>query len=462
MHIDPQHMRTAACRVLILLQALLLGSLGLLSLPAQSMDTRGQIRIGAYTRTVTFKEAVLGETNNDEYVISSQVKLDLLNLTEDRGQVLFEVRDKIDNFGKLERENLRLTSYNRFQVRTAAYRKPWENNRFYYTVGRFQLSEANIRSHDGAELGYRYSREIRTGLFVGQGPEDILTPLYVDPETQSVNNMQAGAYVTYDTKVGAEDSSYLTQAIAQAPSYDITDAENHAYYYQQGMWTFTPTHRLVTQVLYDVSPNSQLRRGYVSYTYLTEKYRAMSYFQQTTTEDYLIKQTLEDSLVPSAVQSLNFELRHRYSPTFSLDYSLSYGRRSADGLTRTEYALGTLFPRLFSSSGSARAQFGIRNNFQSKENFLKVGYDYWSRSFGLGVSHVINNENYEDGTKNTRQISLIDMGFFFFDDFRGSLGYQREQDKSVQANAMFVMVGYRFGSGAVSPVRTKPARFEAI
>jgi hypothetical protein len=432
-------------------------------LRAHAAEIRGQVRTGAYTRQVTFKESFFGETSNDEHVVSGQLRLDLLKLNDNEDRVLFNGSDKFDNFGKLNRNNLNLTSYNRFQLRTAAYQRPWEKNPVYFTVGRFALPEANIFANDGMEAGYRLGNSTRLGIFGGQGPKDVLTPLYVDPTIQdSIKSTQLGAYVSYENKENFDDSSYFTQAIGQAPTYNITDTQSHTYYYQRGMWLFTPVHRLLTLVHYDFSPRSTLRRGYASYTYLTDDIRATGYIQQTNTEDYLINQTLQESLKPSPVQNVNLEARHRLSPTFSIDYKLSFGKRTIDSKKQNEYAFGFLFPGLLSESGSGRTQLGIRDNFQSREKFFRVGYDYWSDTFSIQFSHLINKEDYEDGTANLRQVSFVDGASYLSDNLRASLGYQHEEDSKVSANAFFLMIGYRFGSGSVSSGRLKPAKFESI
>ena len=454
-------MRRDAARIASFSLILLVLGLGSAS-PIDAATTRGQVRLGGYTRIVTFKDKLQGEENNDEAVLSGQFSLDALELNDSNDQVVLDFRDKWDSYGKLERQNLRLSSYNRIQMRTLAYRRPWETNRFYFTLGRFALAEANVLSNDGADAGYRLSRSFRLGVFGGQGPKDILMPLYVDPKEPAINNLQAGSYLTYENKGGVEDSSYLTQAVGQGPTYDITDKANHAYYFQQGMWTFTNAHRLATTALYDFKPTSVLRRASISHIFTSEKYRTHLYLQQTNTEDYFLKQTIEDTLKPSPVQTLGFELRQRLLQNLSFDYSLLFGKRTEDGLTQKELAFGILLPRLIFDASSLRTQFGVRNNFQSKDNFVRISYDYWARYIGLGLSHLIVKEDYESGLKNQRQISTIDSSFFLSEDLRGTLAYQIESDDKASAKALFVMIGYRFGEASVSPVRTKTPRFESM
>ncbi len=437
----------------------------ILSGPAFGIEFKGNTRIGYYTRQVEFQGDYLketaGETNNDEQVLSAELRANLEDIDESKDRFLVDFRNKRDNFGRLERENLRLSAYDRRQLRVAAFQRPWENNRVYFTVGRFTLPEANILANDGAEVGYRSSKSTRYGLFAGQGAKDIIAPLYVDPDTREVPATQAGLYYNYEVKDGPEDSSYLTNALAQAPSYDITDSQSHLYYYQQGMWTMNNVHRFGSLVHFDFAPKTSLRRGYVSYFYQTDRLRTGGYFQQTSTEDYLIKQTLQDNLAPSTVRSLDLSARYRVTANFSVEAGAERGSRSSDGLTRTEYSAGLLFPRILGDTSSTRLQLGVRQNFLSKDKFTKIAYDYWGKTLSVGLSHTITDETYDDDTKNKRSVTTVDAGVFVLDDIRGSLGYEVESDSKVNAKALFVMVGYRFGSMASSP-RTKPARFEEL
>ncbi|MCX6130946.1 MAG: hypothetical protein NTX25_18050 [Proteobacteria bacterium] len=434
--------------------------------PAEAYEYDGDARLGYLTRQVEFKGDFLnqtnGETHNDEQVLNAQLKLNIEDLSSNKDRVLFDFRDKRDNFGKLERENLRLINYDRRQLRLLAFERPWESNRHFFSLGRFALPEANILANDGAEYGYRSSKALRYGIFAGQAPKNIISPLYVDPETRSLSGVQAGAYLNFEHKEGFEDSTYFSSAIAEAPTYDVTDAENHAYYYQKGMWTVGGFHRYSSLIHYDFTPKSSLRRAYLSYAFQAEKLRAGGSFQQTNTEDYLIKQVIQDTLAPSAVQSFNLDLRYLISNHLSIDLASSEGRRTSDGLKRTENALGLLFPRLLGDSSSVRLQLGVRANFQSHDKFSKISYDFYARSFSIGLSYMIVDENYDDGTTNKRTIANLDGGFFLFDDIRGSVGYELENDSKVNASALLMMLGYRFGAGSLSAPRTKPARFEEI
>lgn len=441
---------------------------GLASDSAQAFEYQGQVRSGIFTRHARFEEPIAGESTNDESVYYGQLKLNLFDFNKSQDEIVFDARDKVDNYGKLERENLRLGTYNEFQIRHLAYQRPWENNRLYFKAGRFPLREANVLANDGAEVGYRVSRDSRIGLFGGQAPKNIITPLYVDPDTREIPNTQGGLYYVYEKKEGFQRSLYTTNSFGSTPTYNLTETENHTSFYHFGLWQLSSAHRLSSMLQQDFSPESSLRRAYLTYTFFGLNLRANASVNQTNTEDYLIKQSLLDPLPPSPVQTYMADIRYRLHPRLSLDLSSSFSRRSLDSKTSSEVAFGVISPKFLLANGSIRAQYGVRDNYLSADNFARVGYDYWNQYFSLSLSHLISKEVYEaeEGEEaeepNTRQISVVEGGFYLSESLRGSLSYQVEKDDQVTADAFFLMVGYRFGSGSVSPVRTKLSPWEEI
>ena len=397
--------------------------------------------MGSYSRAVEFEVPINGETSNDEKAYSAELKLNVYDFSSHEDNIIVDIRDKVDNYGKLETSNLTLDSYNRVQVRELAYKRPWETNRFYFTFGRFSLSEANILDNDGVELGLHFSRNTRLGLFGGQAPKDIITPYYVNPDTSDVNNAQAGLYYSYEKKNGFERSVYTNNALALAPTYNLTDKKSHTYFFHMALWNMNSNNRLSTYLQQDFVPTSSLRRLSVTHSYFDPNFHTNLSLSQTNTEDYLIQQDILDPLPPSPEQSVRFDLRQRVFAQLSLDYSAGYSRRVEDTKTMSEYALGVIVPKLLVSTGSFRAQYGIRNNYFSKDRYIRGGYDYWNQFFSLSLIHTVIASEYDDKTKNNRQITNIDGGFYVSDRFRGALGYQREKDDKLSASAFFVMLG---------------------
>lgn len=445
-------------------KALILNA-GLVLLPehAAAFSVLGNLRVGGYTRAVEFEETSNGDATNDEQVLSAQLKMDITDFDSQNDAFVIDLRDKIDSYGRLDTQNLSLDTYNRFQVRELAFKRPWEDNKFYFTLGRFSLAEANILDNDGGEFGYRFSKQSRLGLFGGMAPKDVITPYYVTPNTDSVNNAQAGLYYSYEKKNGLERSLYTNNALAMGPTYNLTDKKSHTYFYHMAIWNMTAQNRISSYLQQDFVPKAGLRRASLSHSFYNPKFETSLSLIQTNTEDYLIQQDILDSLAPSGEQQLRFDLRHRIFAFLNFDYLLAFSKREADGKAQSEYALGLIVPKLLSNSGSARAQYGIRNNYFSKDRYFRVGYDFWNKFFSASLMHTVIDMEYEDtGLKNTRQVSTVDGGFFLNERVRASVAYQREQDAVLSASALFLMVGYRFGSGPAAPIRTRPAPFEEI
>ena len=431
---------------------------------AYAVDVLGTARVGAYTRTVQFIDEINGETNNDENVFSAQLKAEIYDFNSRDDTFVMDIRDKVDTFGKLDQQNLSLETYNRLQIREMAYKRPWETNRIYFSLGRFSLIEAAIIDNDGAEIGYRFSRSLRFGLFGGQAPKDVVTPYYINPDDAAeVNSTQGGLYVSYEKKSGFERSIYTNNAVAISPTYNITDEQSHTYFFHMGLWNLTPSNRISTYLIQDLVPTSSLRRGSVSHQYLGVKLKTSLSFAQTNTEDYLIRRDLLDELLPSSEQAINLDIRHRMFSMLSVDYSAGFSKRSADGKTANDFALGIILPKFLLATGSLRAQFGQRTGYTSEGTFIRAGYEYWNQTFSASLIHTVRNDTYEeDQFKTTRQITDVDAGIFLSDRLRGSVGFQREADERLSATAFFMMVGYRFGVGSVAPVRQKPSLFEEI
>ncbi len=429
---------------------------------AKAIGVVGNFRLGLYSRTVEFDPAINGDTSNDEQVVSAQLKMDVNDFDSYNDTFVIDMRDKMDSYGKLDSQNLSLQNYNRFQVREMAFKRPWEYNRFYFTLGRFSLTEANIIDNDGVELGYRFSKQSRLGLFGGMAPKDVITPYYVSPTTQSVNNVQGGLYYSYEKRSGVESSLYSNNALAMSPTYDITDKKSHSYFYHMAVWNVNPQHRLSSYLVQDFAPTASMRRASLSHSYTTTKLKTNLSLIQSNSEDYLVQRDLLDPLAPSSEQLVRFDLRHKTFPGLNLDLQAGIGNRSADKKSSSEYALGLIFPKFIAKSGSARVQYGIRNNYYSKDSYVRGGYDFWHESFSASLIHTILQQTYDTGLKNTRQITMIDAGFFLSDRIRGALAYQIEKDDRLSASAFFLMIGYRFGTGAASPIRTRPALFEEI
>ncbi len=98
----------------------------------EAIETQGQLRLGTFSRNVKFEDNSAGEQTNDELIYSSQLTMNVFDFNSSSDMFTLDARDKIDTYGKLEVENLRLINYNQFQIRRLAYERPWDSNRLYF------------------------------------------------------------------------------------------------------------------------------------------------------------------------------------------------------------------------------------------------------------------------------------------------------------------------------------------
>ena len=104
------------------------------STQALGASYRGQARVGAVNSQVKFTEPLQGEESNDAALISTRLFLEANRIRSRKDQFVLDLRDRYDFFGKSNSQILSLESVNELQIRQAAYKKPWEINRSYYTI----------------------------------------------------------------------------------------------------------------------------------------------------------------------------------------------------------------------------------------------------------------------------------------------------------------------------------------
>ena len=444
--------------------AILLVSLAFpLSHTSQALDYRGHVRFGGYQSSVTLNNDTSGLGTNDASIASTRLDLDLTRLNRNRDEIGIEIRDKYDFFGKSNNEILQLEAENNLDLRELRYERPWENNRLYFSLGRFPLPEANIFTHDGAEAGYRLTRNHRIGVFGGIANEEVFTPAYLEPDYQGYNGIQAGAYSLYENnRQGRSASTYMSNAIAQGPTVELLDVVNKVYYFHLGNFNLSESHRLRTQANLDIQPSSSLRRAYLGYQYFSRAFRVSTYLSRISPEDYRLKKEIRDALTASTLDSLGAKVLHRLSGSLSLEYSASTARRSEDSLDRTELTAGARYRGLLRGRLAVGGLFGLRDNYLSDDNYLRATLDYYSQLIYISSYFQMFNEDYAIGTKLNGTTIYGELGFYLSEMFRGSMAYTQSQDQQSSIQSFFLMIGYTFGEQSTSPIRRLSPRFESL
>jgi hypothetical protein len=431
---------------------------------AYGFGVKGQFRLGGYSSQVKLDEDPQGLGHNDSSVISSRLHLDLIRLNRSGDEVTIDIRDDYDFFGKSDRELLELQAENQLEIREAAYRNPWEYNRLYYTVGRFTLPEANIYTNDGAEVGYRLTRASRVGGFLGVANEDIVSPDTVTPDYRGFNGNQGGIYYIYENKGSRfRDSTYMTNAIAQSPTFELNDFRNKVYFYHMSLFYLGSSHRFSNHVNFDIQPESHLRQAYLSYQYQSMRYRFNTYFNRLSAEDYRLQQDIQDSLAPSVVDTLSADFIQRLDPALSLEYKARLSQRSTDSLKRLLLLVGSRYRGLSRGRMSVGGFVGSRQNYLSDDLLIDLQFDYFQQNYSVHIDQEISTRDYRD-----RDVSLTEtktygeLAFYFSDSFRGSAAYSLAQNEQATVNTLYVMMGYYFGRGTTSPLRRIAPAFEGL
>ena len=173
----------------------------LVGYPSLAYEYNGSVRAGYINSKIDYSSADLSGATNDVEIFSTRLNLDVDRINRKEDLFTLDLRDRYDFFGKVDSEILQLSAENTLQIREAAYKRPWENNRTFYSVGRFSLPSAGILANDGGEYGYRMSKRHRVAAFIGIAPEDVLTPASITPEIRGYDGNQGGVYSVYEKKI---------------------------------------------------------------------------------------------------------------------------------------------------------------------------------------------------------------------------------------------------------------------
>ncbi|SMF36390.1 hypothetical protein [Pseudobacteriovorax antillogorgiicola] len=426
-------------------------------------DYTGQVRLGAINSQIRYSEPIQGEESNDISIISTRLFLEGEDLFSRRDGFVLDLRDKYDFFGKANSEILSLESSNEFIIRQAAYKKPWEVNRGYYTVGRFSIPEAGIIANDGGEYGYRLNRSHRVGGFIGIAPEDVVTPASVSPDERGFDGNQGGIYSVYKREnAGRMDTTFMINTLAQAPSFELDDFVNKVYYYHQGIFNLGFKHRVSSYVNFDVMPSASLRRAYVTHGYYLTKFRVRSSFTRITAEDYRLKKDIRDDLEPSTLNALKSTVTQRFNRDLNFTYGLEYAQRAADGLSRTELEVGATYRGMLRRRLSLGAYYGQRDNFESDDNYIKLSTRYYQNFYSLSAAYIMETENFDTGDTLNPQTIHLDFAFYTSDKLRGSTSYILSTAEDRTVTSLMFSLGYQFGKESTSPTRKRAMSFEEL
>ena len=254
----------------------------------------------------------------------------------------------------------------------------------------------------------------------------------------------------------------MTNAVAQAPSFELDEFINRVYFYHYGAFNLGFPHRFTSFVNFDLAPSSSLRRGRFSYAYYKKKYRIRSSFSRISAEDYRTKQDIRDDLPPSALTTIKTSGRYRYSRKIQLNGGLTYGTRSEDSLKSTDLYFGGLYTGLMKKRLSLGAKFGQRDDYLSDDTYIQAQISYYRTKWNVFASLTQESESYDSGEKLSPLTINGEFAYFFSKKLRGSASFTKSDAEDRSLTSFMMMIGYQFGSDSTSPTRRRTPNFEEI
>lgn len=426
------------------------------------MSAKGYISTGSYTSSVKLDNDPLGNGINDVNIISSRFNLGLDNLLG-RDRFVMDVRDKHDFFGATDRELLELKSKNTLLVRQLAYEKPWRYNRFFYSVGRFEMFDAGIYANDGISLGYRINLGHRIGLIAGLADKTLISPRGFINDDSDYNGQQAALFWVYESaKNKDKNSTYLSQSLISGPTVELEKQQNNLRYHQLGIFHISGTQRYTSLIDLDITPTINLRKALFNFGVYRNRYRFESSYRRIHQDDFRLEQDIREVLAPSKIQSITARFIDRISRNFSMEYNSILSNRIDDGLFSYDLGLGLRYKEFLSKRMSIGLLGGYRNHYLSKDTYAKLKVDYYSSDIGVHVAQIYRSETYDDSDKSLNPlITRAELSFYLNKKVRGSAALNYTSDKELSIISAYLMIAYHF-TGKTSQVRTLPAEFESL
>lgn len=408
----------------------------------------GRVYSGFYASRERFADPSDGTTSNDFATASSRIYMKASDLGSSRWEMTGDVRDKHDFFDKLDREKLELGPGNTLQVRQLSIGNPGTFSNLFGNVGRFPIPDAGAVHTDGAELGYRWNSVFQTSIFGG------LNPKRTDQTALGFNrNAQVfGAYSIYQPKASTWRNSFrLSNAFTAQTVSGHTD---RLFWYGNVLYVWDSYNSISGFVYFDFVPRANVQNANLDYHHQITR-------SVSTTLDVLVADVIEYSrrrgvlerLNPSSYRELSGGVRHEINPNWSMDYRATYGMRSSDSLTLMEGRLGPYLPRFINRFTTFRGQIGMRKNFTSTDQFLKMNFGYFTKYWEFNLDSELGIRNYSGGPIEHPLIHELEMAHYLSQALYGTLSIQNAHTERVDIWSGFIKIGYRFGSQDVPPLR---------
>lgn len=433
----------------------LLGAALAVSTPLSAYEYSGRAVIGAFRGTESNKEDPDKPVKNDKDYFVADFYLLATDITRSKLTFTLDLRDRYNQFGKVDKDSLTLVAKNEPKLNQLVLRQPSRPKRWFWSLGRFYIADDRFLGHDGVELG-KSMGAWRFGAFAGLAP----SPTYKDSLRFAKEPSQMGAFAIYDrVSQSGQKRRYFSSAIAMR-ELKLVAREIPTDKAEENFLTFRAIDQqnFYNRVLVDGKVD--FTNGFSLQNLLARASRRVAaklvghvgYLRYDFTE-YDIMRDLRDELVASSYDQFDLRLQYRTSATGLLEGHALTGNRSIDGKSKTHLALSYRRAKLLRGKMSAFVGIAQTANFVSDDNTFKAGLNYYQNRGEIGVRGEYRQEAKDDGTNLTANIVSLHSSWLLSKSMLlgGSIQYAADQLHTV--STMLLTLGYRFDSQAMTPIR---------
>ena len=414
----------------------------------------GRVTLGAVVIKEQYKTNDFGSDSNDSLFSSNRLFLKGTELFNDQWSSVLDARNTYDQFGKLNKEQLRLEAKNTFHFRQLSFGNIESRSQFRTNLGRFSLNEAGGVYVDGLQLDCsKCVSVLNSGIFTGYNPK---SPEKTELEFND-KATQVGGYITYKSSESNWDTySYISHAFVQQKYFEQIERK---YLFQQINYQWDEFSRWNSTVFLDFYsqnwPSSKIQTMSLFYQqeFSSQLDMELNYIKIDALE-YQRKQSVLENLPssPFSESGIQINLRQSTGTVYSLSYSK--GLRELDQLSLETYKLGLELTGILNSSIDLRLFAGAKNNFTSADTFIRGNVGYFSKNWEITLDQTIEQAKYKDTSETSNQyITELGATSFFGKTVFVTTSFQRASDNKVDILSLFFKLGYRFGFAETAPIR---------
>lgn len=420
-----------------------------LTWPCHATKINGRFYLGGYGATERFKETTGDSNTNDFMIASSRFFLKLSELGESKKwESTIDLRDSQDFFDKLDKERLQLYARNEFQVRQLYSRYVNPKVGFGGALGRFPVSEAGSVNVDGALTEWRMNSNWSSALFAGLNSKRV-EQSYMQYNSDST---VTGAYLRFEPKNSNWNRNILLNHAFVNQKYK-SETERR-YFFHNLIYQWNENSRVISLAYVDFIPKTKVQTANLIWQqYINSRLENELDYLAMDVIDYTRKQNVLEQMSPSPYFETQDKLEFHLDATKSIGLTALSGKRSYDGLHKTEAALIYSHNQIWSPKWDLYSKLGTRKNFTSDDQFFKCLLGYFSRNWEInGILDYAIQKNI-DTTITHPIITELNISSFISKSYSLTASLQRAADERLTILSAFLKFGYRFGNQEIPPPR---------